>query len=249
MKWGIPTAPEAINRSYELFGDQYSNFNAGKILVILEGIFGLSYSVVDSSFTVADNLPLEWDYMETYVPIGDSNNVEWTHVRVDRIPGDHRSTKRIQVQNNTQQSLRIQPWLENKSLIKAPGNYSSQAAPGHIAYQIEGSRDTTLELKLSESDTADVLAESLRLTSELLANESEISIQFGIANSATDTTVILKRATQLDGGNFEEIYRFDTSDQSESMAPGVQSNVTPNYFTITDELQTKGSAYYKVSAE
>ena len=68
MKWGIPTAPEAINRNYELFGDQYSNFNAGKILVILEGIFGLSYSVVDSSFTVADNLPLEWDYMETTSP-------------------------------------------------------------------------------------------------------------------------------------------------------------------------------------
>ena len=93
------------------------------------------------------------------------------------------------------------------------------------------------------------MAESLRLTSELLANEIEISIQFGIASSATDTTVILKRATQLDRGDFEEIYRFDTSDQSESMAPGVQSNVTPNYFTITDELQTEGSAYYTVSAE
>jgi hypothetical protein len=249
MKWGIPTAPEAINRSYELFGDQYSNFNAGKILVILEGIFGLSYSVVDSTFTVADNLPLEWDYMETYVPIGDSNNVEWTHVRVERIPSGHRSTKRIQVQNNTQQSLHIRPWLENKSIIKAPGNYSSQGAPGHIAYKIEGSRDTTLELKLSESDTAGVLAESLRLTSELLTNESEISIQFGITSSASDTTVILKRATQLDRGNFEEIYRFDTSDQSESMAPGVNSNVTPNYFTITDKLQPAGRAFYKVSAE
>ncbi len=138
---------------------------------------------------------------------------------------------------------------ENKSIIKAPGNYSSQGAPGHIAYEIEGSRDTTLELKLSESDTAGVLAESLRLTSELLTNESEISIQFGITSSASDTTVILKRATQLDRGNFEEIYRFDTSDQSESMAPGVNSNVTPNYFTITDELQPAGRAFYKVSAE
>ncbi|MEC7230611.1 MAG: hypothetical protein VXV91_05390, partial [Verrucomicrobiota bacterium] len=198
---------------------------------------------------VADNLPLEWDYMETYVPIGDNDNVQWTHVFVERIPGDHRSTKRIHVQNNTQQSLHIQPWLENKSLIKAPSNYSSQPAAGHIAYQIEGSSDATLELKLSESDTADVLAESLRLTSELQASENEISIQFGVSSAATDTTVILKRANQLDGGNFEEIYRFDTSDQSETMAPGIHSNVTPNYFTITDELQPEGSAYYKVSVE
>ncbi|MEC7236075.1 MAG: hypothetical protein VXV86_05295, partial [Verrucomicrobiota bacterium] len=88
-----------------------------------------------------------------------------------------------------------------------------------------------------------------RLTSELLSNESGISIQFGITSSASDTTVILKRANQLDGGNFEEIYRFDTSDQSETMAPGIHSNVTPNYFTITDELQPEGSAYYKVSVE
>ena len=87
------------------------------------------------------------------------------------------------------------------------------------------------------------------MTSELLANESEISIQFGIANSATDTTVILKRATQLDGGNFEEIYRFDTSDQSESMAPGVHSNFTPDSFTISGELRPEGSDYYKESAE
>jgi hypothetical protein len=65
------------------------------------------------------------------------------------------------------------------------------------------------------------------LTNELQASESEISIQFGISSAATDTTVILKRATELDGGNFEEIYRFDTSDQSESMAPGIHSNVTP----------------------
>ena len=40
---------------------------------------------------------------------------------------------------------------------------------------------------------------------ELQASESEISIQFGIDRAATDTTFILKRATNLDGGNFEEM--------------------------------------------
>ena len=54
--WGVPCAPEAMGDDYEFAGDQYSDFNAGKILVILEGIFGLSYSVVEDEFTVADNL-------------------------------------------------------------------------------------------------------------------------------------------------------------------------------------------------
>ena len=40
---------------------------------------------------------------------------------------------------------------------------------------------------------------------ELQSNESEISIQFGIDRAATDTTFILKRATNLGGGNFEEM--------------------------------------------
>ena len=40
MENGIPVAPEGRDSSYQLFGDSYSNFNAGKILLILEGIGG-----------------------------------------------------------------------------------------------------------------------------------------------------------------------------------------------------------------
>ena len=91
-----------------------------------------------------------------------------------------------------------------------------------------------------------MLAESLRLTSELQASENEISIQFGVSSTATDTTVILKRANQLDGGNFEEIYRFDTSDQRESMARHPK-RLSPTFQSPTN--YSLSSAYYKVSAE
>ena len=37
--------------------DQYSNFDAGKILPILEGMAGLDYSIPDDTFTVCDNMP------------------------------------------------------------------------------------------------------------------------------------------------------------------------------------------------
>merc|ERR1711983_329144 len=75
MEWGIPVAPEARNSDRSLFGDQYNNFNAGKILLLLEGIGGLKYSLHDDSFTFADNLPLEWSFMEFRVPVLKAGNV------------------------------------------------------------------------------------------------------------------------------------------------------------------------------
>ena len=34
---GVPVAPETRRMNFALHGDQYSNFNAGKILLLLEG--------------------------------------------------------------------------------------------------------------------------------------------------------------------------------------------------------------------
>jgi hypothetical protein len=48
-EWQIPVAPEAYKRDRTLFGDQYSNFNAGKILLYLEGLAGLKYSIPEKN--------------------------------------------------------------------------------------------------------------------------------------------------------------------------------------------------------
>ena len=70
MEWdGVPVAPEARRKDYSLFGDQFSNFNAGKILLVLEGIGGLRYTVTEDAFTFADALPRNWTYMEFRVPV------------------------------------------------------------------------------------------------------------------------------------------------------------------------------------
>ena len=45
MEDGVPVAPEGRNTDFTRFGDKYSNFNAGKILLILEGIGGEFCSV------------------------------------------------------------------------------------------------------------------------------------------------------------------------------------------------------------
>ncbi len=79
-EWQIPVAPEAYERDLTLFGDQYSNFNAGKILLYLEGLAGLDYSIPRKQFTVHPALPKSWEWMEIRLPIAD----QWTKIRYTR---------------------------------------------------------------------------------------------------------------------------------------------------------------------
>ena len=76
-EWKIPVAPEAYRRDATLFGDQYSNFNAGKILLYLEGLAGLSYSLPQRRLTIRPALPPAWDWMEVRLPIDGT----WTKIR------------------------------------------------------------------------------------------------------------------------------------------------------------------------
>jgi len=78
-EWEIPVAPEAYERNLKLFGDQYSNFNAGKILLYLEGLAGLEYSIPNKTFTVSPALPKEWKWMEVRLPV----DGKWTRVRYE----------------------------------------------------------------------------------------------------------------------------------------------------------------------
>ena len=79
-QWKIPVAPEAYRRDLSLFGDQYSNFNAGKLLLYLEGLAGLRYSIPDQQLTVNPALPKAWDWMEIRLPI----SKKWTRLRYTR---------------------------------------------------------------------------------------------------------------------------------------------------------------------
>lgn len=82
-EWNIPVAPEAYRRDLALFGDQFSNFNAGKILLYLEGLGGLSYSVPGETMTVVPALPEDWDWMEFRLPIKN----QWTRIRYNKGAG------------------------------------------------------------------------------------------------------------------------------------------------------------------
>ena len=76
-EWQIPVAPEAYERDLTLFGDQYSNFNAGKILLYLEGLAGLKISVPEQQLTVQPALPKSWEWMEFRLPVAN----QWAKIR------------------------------------------------------------------------------------------------------------------------------------------------------------------------
>ena len=107
--WKIPVAPEAYQRDLKLFGDQYSNFNAGKILLFIEGLAGITYSIPKKAFRVRDALPSSWKWMEIEIPIRVTEEADtvWTKVRIERRGG----TKSIIVENSPG-AITLEPWLE-----------------------------------------------------------------------------------------------------------------------------------------
>ena len=116
-EWEIPVAPEAYRRDLELFGDQYSNFNAGKILLFLEGLAGISYSLPDGFFQVRDAMPTAWEWMEIEVPVG--MKPDWVKVRIERKNERGGIMKRIIVENSPL-PVKITPWLEDRQLVDEP---------------------------------------------------------------------------------------------------------------------------------
>ncbi|MDP6556218.1 MAG: hypothetical protein QGG71_16235 [Pirellulaceae bacterium] len=124
--WNIPVAPEAYTRSGNLFGDQYSNFNAGKLLLYLEGLAGLEYSVPGRKLVVHDTMPTNWKWMEVRLPIRmpGEKKTRWPVIRYERteIKNEDGSgseiTKSIRVTDCPLQ-ITIEPWSEEKRVIRS----------------------------------------------------------------------------------------------------------------------------------
>ena len=136
MEWGIPFATEGRYQDSTLFGDRFSNFNAGKILLILEGIGGIHYSTHEDSFTFADNLPLEWSFMEFHVPVQSPEGDEtWVKVRSEREQKDgEEEVKIVTVESNPFKKLIVQPWLEDANVVSSyPSGEVSDPPVGHMS--------------------------------------------------------------------------------------------------------------------
>jgi hypothetical protein len=154
--WGLPVAPEAYDRSGHPFGDQYSNFNAGKILLYLEGLAGVEYSIPDNVFRVCDTMPTDWDWMELRLPIRKAGNAQtvWTGVRFDRKTIGGRVIKSVRVSESPLR-VTIEPWLEERLLagpaILRGGEAIVQPSPppGHAGYTFAKATPNTVSVEVT----------------------------------------------------------------------------------------------------
>jgi hypothetical protein len=136
--WNIPVAPEAYTRSGRRFGDQYSNFNAGKLLLYLEGLAGLEYSIPDRRLVVHDTMPTDWTWMEIRLPIRMQGETKtyWPVIRYERSESGDRTTKSIRV-SDCPLRVTIEPWAEERRVIWSdtqPGEDRKPAASGYPHY-------------------------------------------------------------------------------------------------------------------
>ena len=149
MKWGIPIAPEAWSIEPYPWGDQYSNFNAGKILLILEGIAGLDYSIPNDTLRVCDSMPEEWSSMELRIPMTIKGKTHWPIVRYKREKNAAGVSKTISVTGNPLANLKIQPWLEEGTVVNAPKGYATKGVGrNHIGYSFKNAASKSVTIKI-----------------------------------------------------------------------------------------------------
>lgn len=163
--WKIPVAPEAYTRSGRLFGDQYSNFNAGKLLLYLEGLAGLEYTIPENRFVVHDTMPPTWKWMEVRIPIQlpneglaparDEPMTRWPVVRYERRENADSLTKTIRV-SDCPFPIVIEPWTEHKRVIRfdaQPGPARADATMRFSHYRrfvfSKTASDAVVQLQLS----------------------------------------------------------------------------------------------------
>lgn len=160
--WNIPVAPEAYTRSGKLFGDQYSNFNAGKLLLYLQGLAGVEYSVPGRKLVVHDTMPPNWKWMEVRLPIKvpGQKTTHWPVILYKRseVKNEDGSggevTKSIRVTDCPLQ-IDLEPWSEGKRVICSDmqsangGERTASSYPHYISHVFASPQSTAyVELRL-----------------------------------------------------------------------------------------------------
>lgn len=121
----FPIAPEAWDSNYKPWGSMYVAWDTSVLLLLIERIAGINYSVVENRFEVNEHLPPNWDFLEIEVPIVLRAKTHWTRVRIDRVASSTSVRKAIQIRECPLHTLLIRPWNEERrvqSFTKTPND-------------------------------------------------------------------------------------------------------------------------------
>jgi len=146
--YGFPITPEAWDGDYKPWGSQYYGWDEAMALLLIERLAGISYSLLDSTFTVSDHLPESWDYVEVIVPIVKNKSTHWVKVRTERSIINNKIIKTTTVNGNVQKHLRIEPWLENKKVSLSEPVFKKALSGGHLYYEFNNMSDASISITL-----------------------------------------------------------------------------------------------------
>jgi hypothetical protein len=147
--YGFPIAPEAWDGNYKPWGSAYYGWDEAIVLLLIERLAGIQYSVLENSFIVCEHLPEIWDFIETVTPIVKDGITHWTKLRIERKRDDAGVVKMISVDGNIQQNLVIEPWMEGRSLVSSvPAESMGKQPHGHIRYEFSDLKNTVVTVTL-----------------------------------------------------------------------------------------------------
>jgi hypothetical protein len=96
-------------------------------------------------------MPEEWSFMELKVPVTEPGQTDWVDVRIDRSDlGNGVTEKTVTVTGNPLQTLKLQPWLEEKVLINSPTGQDADPPTGHQSYSFGATPTATVTIHLQE---------------------------------------------------------------------------------------------------
>lgn len=147
---GYPIAPECWDPDYKPWGSMYYNWDGAMVNLLIARLAGISYSIPGQRFTVQEHLPDAWDFVETYTPISLNNQIEWVHVRSAREIRDSRICRTVTVQDNPLQHLVLEPWLEDRALIRSSVESAPRRRTGYTRHEFKNTRDQSIVLHLGE---------------------------------------------------------------------------------------------------
>ena len=87
--------------------------------------------------------------MELKVPVTLSGNTSWVDVRIDRSDvGNGVIEKKIAIANNPLETLKIEPWLEERVLVDATAGDAAEAPRGRLSYSFRSSNEEEVIIRL-----------------------------------------------------------------------------------------------------
>ena len=150
--FGFPIAPECWDPDYKPWGSMYYNWDGAMVPLIIGRLAGVTWSVPEQTFKVSDHLPESWDYVHTFTPIKQGQEVKWCEVEITRKKKWRNVSKNITVKGCPLENIVIEPWLEGRELIKSTSSISKNKTlqRGHAAYEFPNSDNAKVTVKLGD---------------------------------------------------------------------------------------------------